>query len=60
MHCIGRTFVRLSAENRLHLDRFRRRHSLTRERVVNDILRDFFNGLHSRAHQPRIRRRRVS
>lgn len=60
MHCIGRTFVRLSAENRLHLDRFRRHHSLTREHVVNDILRDFFNNLRSPAREPRSRRRRAA
>lgn len=60
MHCIGRTFVRLSAENRLRLDRFRRHHSLTRERVVNDIIRDFFNALHSPAREQRTRRRRAA
>lgn len=43
MHRIGRTLVRLSAENRLRLDRFRRHQALTRDRIVNEIIRDFLN-----------------
>lgn len=43
MHRIGRTLVRLSAENVLRLDRFRRHRALTRDRIVNEIIRDFLN-----------------
>ena len=56
MHRIGRTLVRLSAENRLRLDRFRRHQALTRDRIVNEIIRDFLNTAH--AEVPSLPRRR--
>lgn len=57
MHRITRTLVRLSTENRLRLDRFRRHHALTRDRVVNDIVRDFLNTYRSEVHRRSGRRR---
>ena len=60
MHRIGRTYVRLSAENRLRLDRFRRHHAVTRDHIVNDIVRDFFNSLRSSSTEPPLRRRRAA
>jgi hypothetical protein len=45
MQRIGRTLVRLSAENRLRLDRFRRHQALSRDRIVNDLIRDFLNSI---------------
>jgi hypothetical protein len=47
MQRIGRTFVRLSAENRLRLDRSRRHQSFSRDRLVNDILADYFDRLYA-------------
>lgn len=60
MQCIGRTFVRLSAENRLRLDRFRRHHSFTRDRIVNEIVAEYFDGIYAElrlSHALRRRRR---
>lgn len=59
MHRIGRTLVRLSAENRLRLDRLRRHQALTRDRVVNEIVRDFLNTVSPEA-QILSRRRRAA
>ena len=56
MHRIGRTVVRLSAENRLRLDRLRRHRAVSRDRIVNDIIREFLNAL-SQASEPRFTRR---
>ena len=47
MQRIGRTFVRLSSENRLRLDRSRRHQSFSRDRLVNDILSDYFDRLNA-------------
>jgi predicted DNA-binding protein len=58
MQCIGRTFVRLSAENRLRLDRFRRHQSLTRDRIVNDIVADYLNRLYTELRLDHVLRRR--
>jgi hypothetical protein len=49
MHRIGRTFVRLSPDNRRQLDRLRRHTAVSRDRLVNTIVRDFFESLHSAA-----------
>lgn len=57
MYRIGRTLVRLSTENRLRLDRFRRHHALSRDRIVNDIVRDFLNTYRSEVHRRPGRRR---
>lgn len=59
MHGIGRTFVRLSSDNRLQLDRLRRHSSVSRDRLVNTIVRDFFEALHA-AVEPRLPRRRAA
>lgn len=59
MHRIGRTFVRLSPDNRRQLDRLRRHSSVSRDRLVNTILRDFFEGLHAPA-APLLHRRRAA
>jgi hypothetical protein len=58
MHCIGRTFVRLSAENRLRLDRIRRHQSFSRDRLVNDIVADYFDRLYAEARRDHVLRRR--
>lgn len=47
MQRIGRTFVRLSAENRLRLDRSRRHQSFSRDRLVNDIVADYFDRIYA-------------
>ena len=57
MHRIGRTFVRLSDHNRRQIDRLRRHTSLTRDRLVNTIVRDFFETLETAA-EPRLPRSR--
>jgi hypothetical protein len=57
MHRTGRTLVRLSTENRFRLDRFRRHHSLSRDRIVNDIVRDFLNTYSSEVDRRAGRRR---
>lgn len=59
MHRIGRTLVRLSAENRLRLDRLRRHQAVSRDRIVNDIVREFLNALSS-PREPRFRPRRAA
>jgi hypothetical protein len=59
MHRIGRTFVRLSPDNRRQLDRLRRHSSLSRDRLVNTILRDFLETLHIAA-EPLLHRRRAA
>jgi hypothetical protein len=59
MHRIGRTFVRLSPDNRRQLDRLRRHSSVSRDRLVNTIVRDFFETLHAPA-EPRLHRRRAA
>ena len=58
MHCIGRTFVRLSAENRLRLDRIRRHQSFSRDRLVNDIVADYFDRIYAEARLDQVLRRR--
>jgi hypothetical protein len=57
MHRIGRTFVRLSPNNRRQLDRLRRHSSVSRDRIVNTIVRDFFKTLHAAAEPLLLRRR---
>ncbi len=57
MHRIGRTFVRLSSDNRRQLDRLRRHSSVSRDRLVNTIVRDFFETLHAAAEPRQLRRR---
>jgi flagellar basal body-associated protein FliL len=59
MHCVGRIFVRLSSDNRRQLDRLRRHSSVSRDRLVNTIVRDFFETLHTAA-EPRLPRRRAA
>lgn len=59
MHRIGRTFVRLSDHNQRQLDRLRRHTSLTRDRLVNTIVRDFFETLDTAA-EPRLPRSRAA
>jgi len=58
MHCIGRTFVRLSPENRLRLDRFRRHQSFSRDRLVNDIVADYFDRVYAEVRRDHVLRRR--
>lgn len=58
MQCIGRTFVRLSLENRLRLDRFRRHQSLTRDRVVNEIVANYLNRIFTETRLDHVLRRR--
>jgi hypothetical protein len=62
MHCIGRTFVRLSEENRLRLDRVRRHQSFSRDRLVNDIVADYFDRIYAEVRRDHVlhRRRRVA
>jgi hypothetical protein len=62
MHCIGRTLVRLSAENRLRLDRFRRHQSFSRDRLVNDIVADYFDRIYADVRREHVlhRRRRAA
>lgn len=59
MHRISRTFVRLSPDNRRHLDRLRRHRSVSRDRLVNTIVRDFFETLDTAA-EPRPQRSRAA
>lgn len=59
MHRIGRTFVRLSHDNRRQLDRLRRHCSLSRDRLVNTIVRDFLEALDTAA-EPRLPRSRAA
>jgi hypothetical protein len=59
MHGIGRTFVRLTHDNRRQLDRLRRHHSLSRDRLVNTIVRDYFEALDTAA-EPRLPRSRAA
>ncbi len=47
MHRIGRTFVRLSSENRLRLDRLRRHHDYSRDRLVNEIVADYLDRIYT-------------
>lgn len=59
MQRIGRTFIRLSTENRLRIDRFRRHHSCPRDRLVNDIVAEYFDRLYAEiCLEHSIRRRR--
>jgi hypothetical protein len=58
MHRLGRTFVRLSAENRLRIDRLRRHDALSRDRVVNTIVADYFDQIYHETRRERILRRR--
>jgi hypothetical protein len=58
MRCIGRTFVRLSAENRLRLDRFRRHQSFSRDRLVNDIVADYFDRIYAEVRRDHVLQRR--
>ena len=62
MQRIGRTFVRLSAENRLRLDRFRRHQSFSRDRLLNDIVADYFDRIYAelRLDSSLHRRRRAA
>jgi hypothetical protein len=57
MHRIGWTFVRLTAENRVKLDRVRKHAGTTRDRLVNTIIRDFLESAVTRSHSARRRRR---
>jgi hypothetical protein len=59
MHRIGRTFVRLSRDNRPQLDRLRRHASVSRDRPVNTIVRDFLEALDT-ATEPRLPRSRAA
>jgi hypothetical protein len=58
MHRIGRTFVRLSAENRLRLDRIRRHQSFSRDRLVNNIVTDYFDRIYAEVRLDHVLRRR--
>ncbi|GEM_PF-6562324 len=58
MHCIGRTLVRLSAENRFRLDRFRNHHSITRDRIVNDIVADYLDSVYGELRLDHVLMRR--
>lgn len=59
MQRIGRTCVRLSAENRLRLDRFRRHQSFSRDRLLNDIIADYFDRIYAELrHDSSLHRRR--
>ncbi len=58
MHHIGKTFVRLSADNRLRVDRLRRHEALSRDRVVNAIVADYFDQIYMNVRRERIERRR--
>jgi len=58
MHHIGKTFVRLSAANRLRVDRLRRHDALSRDRVVNTIVADYFDQIYMDVRRERLERRR--
>lgn len=60
MHHLGRTLVRLSPDNRLRVDRFRRHHDYSRDRLVNEIVREFFDRDHIPVAEPRLRKRRAA
>jgi hypothetical protein len=58
MHRIGRTFVRLSADNRIRVDRLRRHDALSRDHMVNAIVADYFDSIYVDMRRERILRRR--
>jgi len=58
MHCPGRTFVRLSAENRSRLDRSRRHRAVSRDRLVNEIIADYFDRIYAEVRLQHVLRRR--
>jgi hypothetical protein len=58
MHRIGWIFVRLSAENRSRLDRSRRHRAVSRDRLVNDIIADYFDRIHAQLRPEHSLRRR--
>jgi len=58
MHRIGRTFVRLSPENRLRLDRLRRHHGCSRDRLVNEIVAEYLDRLYAEMRSDHTLRRR--
>lgn len=55
----GRTFVRLNTDTCVQIDRLRRHASLSRDRFVNWIIRDYLD-IRSTAAEPRLRRRRAA
>lgn len=56
---LGRTLVRLTPDNRIHLDRLRRREDCSRDKLVNRIVSDYLDALYEE-HRFRRRRRRVA
>ncbi len=41
----GRTFVRLTPDNRIHLDRLRRHEDCSRDKLVNRIVADYLDSI---------------
>jgi hypothetical protein len=58
MHCTGRTFVRLSAENRSRLDRSRRHRAISRDRLVNESIADYLDSIYTESRLQLVMRRR--
>ena len=52
-----RTLVRLSSDNSVHLDRLRTRRSCSRDRLVNQIVSDYLDGLYDELRTCRRKRR---
>jgi hypothetical protein len=59
MKRLGRTFVRLNTDTCVRIDRMRRHASLSRDRLVNWIIRDYLE-IRSAAAEPRLPRRRTA
>lgn len=47
MHRPRRTFVRLSPDNRIHIDRLRAQQHCSRDRLVNQIVAEYLDAIYA-------------
>lgn len=57
---LGRTFVRLTSENRIHIDRLRRQQHCSRDRLVNQIVAEYLDTIYEEHRRPHRRQRKVA
>ncbi|HEX7707745.1 MAG TPA: hypothetical protein VF701_14905 [Thermoanaerobaculia bacterium] len=46
MDAPGRTYIRLTSSNRIQIDRLRRHHAWTRDRLVNQIVAEYLDRIY--------------
>ena len=57
---LGRTFVRLTSENRIHIDRLRRQQRCSRDRLVNQIVAEYLDTIYEEHRRLHRRQRKVA